>query len=58
MITTYAFINVLCLLGLIYFVYRVLTKKFDLWILPFLLVIISYFATSLLYDFNPTIVWF
>jgi len=49
MITTYAFINVLCLLGLIYFVYRILTRKFDSWILPFLLIILSYFSTSLLH---------
>ena len=49
MITIYGFIGVLCLVGNIYFIWRVLNKKFDLWIVPLLLIIISYFASSFNY---------
>jgi len=49
MITLYGLIQVLCLVGNIYFIWRVLNKKFDLWILPLLLMVIAYFASSFNY---------
>jgi hypothetical protein len=49
MITIYGFVEVLCLIGNIYFIWRILNKKFDLWIAPLLLMIISYFASSFNY---------
>jgi hypothetical protein len=49
MITTYGFILVLCLVGNVYFIWRVLNKKFDFWITPLLLMIVAYFASSFNY---------
>jgi len=49
MITFYALINVLCLAGQIYFLWRVLNRNFSIWIAPFILLIISYFSTSFNY---------
>jgi len=49
MITIYAFINVLCLAGQIYFLWKVLKREFNWWVVPFILTIVSYFVTSFNY---------
>jgi len=49
MITIYAFISVLCLAGTLYFIWRVLSKNLNYWIIPLLLLIVSYFSSSFTY---------
>jgi glucan phosphoethanolaminetransferase (alkaline phosphatase superfamily) len=49
MVTTYAFISVLCLVGNLYFIWRVLSKNLNYWIVPLLLLIVSYFSSSFTY---------
>jgi len=49
MITIYAFINVLCLVGNLYFIWRAVSKNLNYWIIPLLLLIVSYFSSSFTY---------